>query len=92
MKLESKFVDEVAYFRSKGAELVDLHSEQQPSARPTVIFVLDVPATLEVATERKKFLNRSCSVEPRLFSEMMRNTTDLLFEELRKKGKYNGKK
>ena len=93
MKFESKFVGEIAYFRCRGAKIVGFKEEESPSSRTTVLFILELEwSESHLEQERNKYLNRFCSVEPRSFADMIKDTTDLLFNELRKKGKYHGKK
>lgn len=84
MKIELKNVTEIAYFRSQGFEIQDVRVSVE-GQRSTVYFALEMAMSEDqFKSLRSDFLNRRAFVEPRLYTELVRNTTDLLFETLRK--------
>lgn len=83
MKIALRNVDEVAFLRIHGFEILKMHIENE-CARPTVVFELESKVD-EIETDRLRndFLNRKSRVEPRLFAELVRDTSNLLFDMLR---------
>lgn len=89
MKIELKNITEIAFFRSLGFEVAEVRLSRE-SKRETVYFTLerDMPEAA-IRQHRSDFLNRRGVVEPRQYTELIRETTDLLFETLRR-GKRKG--
>ena len=88
MNVELRNVDEIAFFRVNGYDLIDI-GLRRDSGRLTVYFVLKNEEMTEEKFNdlRHRFLNRKAVIEPRLFCEMLKDTNDLIFENLRKAGR-----
>ena len=89
MKVELRNVNEIAFLRCSGFSISgDLRTEGG-GHRDTVYFTLENTELDDAQGSelRSKFLNRQATVEPNTFAEMLRDTNDLLFAELRKERK-----
>ncbi len=85
MKTELKSVEEVAFLRCKGFQVVSTRQENN-GRRKTVFFTLETEVMSDDTFRQMRldFMNRRSSVEPKEFAERLKDTGDLLFTELRK--------
>jgi len=82
---ESKDVEEAAFLRTVGFDFLRTRlSPESQSHRPLVLFVLQKPDDVDISVTLRAYTNRKALVEPKLFAECLRNTSNLLHDSLRK--------
>lgn len=86
MIVRTKGLVETAFLRTKGFKFVRLELSSEETHRKLFVFVLDSGdmSEEEVSKLRSSFRNRESQVEPQVFSDFIRGTGDILFDEVRK--------